>query len=157
MLKIEEYQEKYVEAISNIVIRNLKEINSKDYGIEKTNEMAKDFAVEKLKKTLKSRSKVYVALVNNEVVGTAGLDKSWYKDDEYWVLTVFVKPENHRQGIGKMLINKIEEFAFSLSVRKLIIPASITAHQFYYKLGYRYKDGKKELNDEDMYIMEKFL
>ena len=33
MLKIEEYQEKYVEAISNLVIRNLKEINSKDYGI----------------------------------------------------------------------------------------------------------------------------
>lgn len=157
MLKIEEYQEKYVEAISNIVIRNLKEINSKDYGIKKTKEMAKDFAVEKLKKTLKSRSKVYVALINNEVVGTAGLDKSWYNDDEYWVLTVFVKPENHRQGIGKMLINKIEEFAFSLPVKKLIIPASITAHQFYYKLGYRYKDGKKELNDEDMYIMEKFL
>lgn len=52
---------------------------------------------------------------------------------------------------------KIEEYAFSLSVKKLIIPASITAHQFYYKLGYRYRDGKKELNDEDMYIMEKFL
>ena len=52
---------------------------------------------------------------------------------------------------------KIEEYAFSLYVKKLIIPASITAHQFYYKLGYRYRDGKKELNDEDMYIMEKFL
>ena len=78
----------------------MKEINSKDYGIEKTNEMAKDFAVEKLKDTFKNRKKVYVALINNEVVGTAGLDKSWYSDDEYWILTVFVKPENQGQGIG---------------------------------------------------------
>lgn len=44
-----------------------------------------------------------------------------------------------------------------MPIKKLIIPASITAHEFYYKLGYRYKDGKKELNDEDMYIMEKSL
>ena len=57
MIKIKEYQEKYAEAISNLIIRNLKEIYSKDYGIEKTNEMAKDFAVEKLKDTFKNRKK----------------------------------------------------------------------------------------------------
>ena len=49
------------------------------------------------------------------------------------------------------------KFASILSISKLIVPASITAHQFYYNLGYRYKDGKKELNDDDMYIIEKFL
>lgn len=157
MVKIEEYQEKYTEQISNLVIRNLKEINSKDYGIERTNKMALDFSVENLKKTLSNRKKVFVALINDTVVGTAGIDKSWYSDDEYWILTVFVKPENHGQGIGKKLIKKIEEFATTLPIKKLVIPASITAHQFYYKLGYQYKDGKKELNDEDMYIMEKLL
>ena len=157
MLKIEEYQEKYVEAISNLVIRNLKEINSKDYGIEKTNEMAKDFTIDKLKCTLKNRKKVYVALIDNEVVGTAGLDESWYRNDECWILTVFVKPENHGQGIGKKLIEKIEAFATTLPIKKLVIPASITAHQFYYKLGYRYKDGKKELNDENMNKKKKIL
>lgn len=157
MVKIEEYQEKYVKEISNLVIRNLKEINSKDYGIEKTSKMALDFSVENLEKTLSNRKKVYVALINDIVVGTAGIDKSWYSDDEYWILTVFVKPENHGQGIGTMLIKKIEEFAATLPIKKLVIPASITAHQFYYKLGYQYKDEKKELNDEDMYIMEKLL
>ena len=157
MVSIEEYQEKYIDAISELIIRNLKEINSKDYGIEKTNEMAKDFSVDKLKEIFKKREKVYIALNNDEVVGTAGLDKSWYSDDEYWILTVFVKPEYHKQGIGKKLIEKIEDFAFSLPIKKLIVPASITAHQFYYKLGYNYKDGKKVLNDEHMYIMEKLI
>lgn len=157
MLKIEEYNEKYLEQISNIIIQNLLTVNSKDYGIEKVKKMAKEFSVENLKNTFSKRKKVFVALIDDKVIGTAGIEKSWYNDDEYWILTVFVKPENHSQGIGRKLIEKIEEFASTLPIKKLIIPASITANGFYYKLGYRYKDGKKELNDEDMYIMEKIF
>lgn len=157
MLKIVEYSEKYLEQISNIIIQNLLTVNSKDYGIERVKKMAEDFTVEKLQNSLSKRKKVFVALIDDNVVGTAGIDKSWYSDDEYWILTVFVKPENHGQGIGKKLIGKIEEYATTLPIKKLVIPASITAHEFYYKLGYRYKDEKKELNDEDMYIMEKNL
>ena len=155
MLKIVEYKEKYLEQISNLIIQDLLTVNSNDYGIERVKKMAEDFTVEKLQNSLNKRKKVFVALIDDNVVGTAGIDKSWYSDDEYWILTVFVKPENHGQGIGKKLIEKIEEYATTLPVKKLIIPASITAHEFYYKLGYKYKDGKKELNDEDMYIMEK--
>ena len=157
MLKIVEYKEKYLEQISNLIIQDLLTVNSNDYGIERVKKMAEDFTVEKLQNSLSKRKKVFVALLDNNVVGTAGIDKSWYSDDEYWILTVFVKPENHGQGIGKKLIEKVEEYATTLPVKKLIIPASITAHEFYYKLGYKYKDGKKELNDEDMYIMEKNL
>ena len=157
MLRIVEYDKKYLEQISNIIIQDLLTVNSKDYGMERVKKMAEDFTVEKLQNSLSKRKKVFVALLNDNVVGTAGIDKSWYSDDEYWILTVFVKPENHGQCIGKKLIGKIEEYATTLPIKKLIIPASITAHEFYYKLGYRYKDGKKELNDEDMYIMEKNL
>lgn len=157
MIEIKEYETKYVEQISNIIIRNLLEINSKDYGIEKVRKMAKDFSSDKLDKTLSARKKVYIAVENNQVIGTAGIDKSWYVDDEFWILTVFVNPENHGQNIGRTLIQKIEEYAKQLQIRKLVIPASITAHEFYYKLGYRYKDGRKELNEENMYIMEKYI
>ncbi len=157
MLKIVEYDKKYLEQISNIIIQDLLTVNSKDYGMERVKKMAEDFTVEKLQNSLSKRKKVFVALIDDNVVGTAGIDKSWYSDDEYWILTVFVKPENHGQGIGKKLIGKIEEYATTLPIKKLVIPASITAHEFYYKLGYRYKDEKKELNDEDMYIMEKNL
>ena len=145
MLKIVEYKEKYLEQISNLIIQDLLTVNSKDYGMERVKKMAEDFTVEKLQNSLSKRKKVFVALIDDNVVGTAGIDKSWYSDDEYWILTVFVKPENHGQGIGKKLIEKIEEYATTLPVKKLIIPASITAHKFYYKLGYKYKDGKKNL------------
>ena len=94
-------------------------------------------------------------LKNNEVVGTAGIDVSWYNPDEYYILTVFVKPENHGEGIDRLLIKAIEDYAIHSNFKKLIIPASITAHEFYYKLGYRYKDNQKVLNEENMYLMEK--
>ncbi len=155
MIEIKEYNETYVEQISTIIIRNLLEINVKDYGVEKVQEIAKDFTVEKLKDTLKNRKKVFVAIKNNEVVGTAGIDVSWYNPDEYYILTVFVKPENHGEGIGRLLIKAIEDYAIHSNFKKLIIPASITAHEFYYKLGYRYKDNQKVLNEENMYLMEK--
>ena len=104
------------------------------------------------------REKVYVAIKEGEVVGTAGIAKPWNNNPgEYWILTVFVKPENHGQGIGKKLIEKVEEYAKSIEAKKLVIPASITGNEFYYKLGYTYKDNKKELNEEQMYIMEKML
>ena len=155
MIEIKEYDETYVEQISTIIIRNLLEINVKDYGVEKVQEMAKDFTVEKLKDALKNRKKVFVAIKNNEVVGTAGIDVSWYNPDEYYILTVFVKPENHGEGIGRLLIKAIEDYAIHSNFKKLIISASITAHEFYYKLGYRYKDNQKVLNNDNMYLMEK--
>ena len=158
MIEIKEYENKYAEEISKIVVQNMLEVNSKDYGIEFCQNSAKDFTVDKILKDFNKRTKVFVALENNIVVGTAGLDKSWYNDDgEYWILTVFVDIAHHKQGIGKMLIQKIEEFAKEMKFKKLVIPASITACDFYHKLGYEYKGCKKELNEDKMYIIEKYL
>ena len=61
------------------------------------------------------------------------------------------------EGIGKSLINKVEEYAKEINAKKLVVPASITACEFYHKLGYEYANGKKELNEEQMYIMEKLM
>ena len=155
MIDIKEYEPKDIKKISKMIIRNLIEINSKDYGIENAKKMAKDFEPQKLKETFKNRRKVYVAIEDGEIVGTAGADTSWYNKDELYILTVFVKPEKHGYGIGKTLIGKIEKYAKSQQVKKLIVPASITGHGFYYKLGYRYKNGKKKLNEENIYMMEK--
>lgn len=158
MIEIKDYEDKYAEAISKIVVQNMLEINSKDYGIEYCENSVKDFTVDKILEDFNKRTKVFVALENDIVVGTAGLDKSWYNDDgEYWILTVFVDISHHKQGIGKMLIQKIEKFAKEMKFKKLVIPASITACEFYHKLGYEYKDGKKELNEYKMYIMEKYV
>lgn len=158
MIEIKDFDEKYAEEMSKIIIQNLLEVNSKDYGIEYCKKSAEEFTAHKIKENFGKRTKVLVALENDVVVGTAGLDKSWYSDDdEYWILTVFVDIAHHRQSIGKMLIKELEQFAKTINVKRLVIPASVAGCEFYHKLGYEYVDGKKELNDEQMYMMEKFL
>ena len=67
---------------------------------------------EEIKKNYPKRTKSYIAIEENKVVGTISIDK--LRGDstgtKYIILTVFVKTENHHQGIGTMLIKKIENY-----------------------------------------------
>ena len=158
MIEIKEYDNKYAEEMSKIIIQNLLEVNSKDYGLEFVKKSVKEFTPEEIMRNFPKRTKVFVALEDNRVIGTAGLNKSWYNGDgEYWILTVFVDIKHHKKGIGRMLIEEIEKYARQINAKKLVIPASIAGCEFYHKLGYEYANGKKELNEGQMYIMEKYL
>jgi len=71
-------------------------------------------------------------------------------------LTIFVLPELHGKGIGRKIIETLEKDEYFLRARRIEIPASITACDFYKKMGYHYKDGIKKLDDEGHYRLEKF-
>lgn len=155
--EIKEFDIKYAKEISEIIYDNLYKINIKDYGKEYIDEVSKYFTENEIIKNFPNREKSYVAIYNNKVVGTASIDK--FRGDttgrKYIILTVFIKISNHKQGIGRLLINKIEEYAKSINAKEIVIPASIYGCEFYEKLGYEYLNGKKELNEEKEYTMIK--
>ena len=159
MVEITEYKEEYAKEMSEIILTNMYEINIKDHGKEVIDRISKHFTEEEIKKNFPNRTKCFVAIENNKVIGTASISK--FRGDEtggkYIILTVFVKMENHHQGIGKMLIQEIEKYAKSIGVKELVIPASIYGCEFYRKLGYDYLDGKKEMNEDREYMLVKYL
>lgn len=159
MIEIVEYKEDYAKEMSEIIQTNMYEINIKDHGKDVIDRLAKHFTEEEIKKNYPKRVKNYVAVEENEVVGTIGINK--LRGDEtgskYIILTLFVKMEKHNQGIGTMLIKKIEEYAKSVGAKELYIPASIYGCEFYRKLGYNYLDGKKEVNEDKEYTLVKYL
>lgn len=159
MVKIEEYNENYAKQMSDIILSNMYQINIKDHGKEIIDKIAPRFTEEEIKKNFSHRTKCFVAIENNIVIGTASIDK--FRGDntnkKYIILTVFVRIENHHQGIGKMLIQKIEEYAIENSIEEIIIPASVYACEFYRKLGYDYLDGKKEQNEDKEYMLVKYF
>ena len=159
MVKIVEYNEKYAKEMSDIIITNMYEINIKDHGKEIIDRLSKHFTEEEIKKNYSKRIKNYVAIEGNEVVGTISIDK--LRGDEtgkkYIILTLFVKLEKHKQGIGTMLIKKIEGYAKTINAKEVYIPASIYGCEFYRKLGYDYLDGKKEQNEDKEYTLVKYL
>lgn len=157
MIEIVEYKDEYAKDLSEIILDNMYKINIKDHGKEVIDRISQYFTESEIKKNFPNRTKCLVALKDNKVVGTASINK--YSEDEtgtkFILQTVFVKMEEHHQGIGKKLIKNIEDIAINIGCKELMIPASIYACEFYRKLGFDYLDGKKTLNKDKEYILIK--
>lgn len=159
MIKIVNYEDRYAEEMSMIILSNLYEINIKDHGKEVIDRIASLFSVDAIKKSFPKRAGCFVAIEDGKVVGTASLDR--LRGDEtgtkYIILTVFVNMNNQHQGIGRMLIEKVESLAHKIGAKTLVIPASVRGLEFYRKLGYDYLNGIKEQNEDKEYMLEKSL
>lgn len=157
MIKIVEYKNDYAKELSEIILDNMYKINIKDHGKDVIDRISRHFTENEIKKNFPNRTKCLVALKDNEVVGTASINR--YKGDitgeKYILLTVFVKISNHHQGIGKKLIQNIEKIAVNIGCKELVIPASVYACEFYRKFGFDYIDGKKIQNEDKEYILVK--
>ncbi|MBD5521722.1 MAG: GNAT family N-acetyltransferase [Lachnospiraceae bacterium] len=99
---------------------------------------------------------MYVVCDNSRIVGCGAIAAYWGSKTESILLTIFVLPEYQGRGIGKLIIRTLEQDEFFLRANRIEIPASITAVEFYKKMGYDYKDGITEIDDEQVYRLEKF-
>jgi len=156
-IKIIRFEREHAEAVSRIIIDNLIYVNSKEYELSVMEEMATRFTKEDVIANNCDRF-AFVALIDDKVVGTGSVTNSFSEvKSEFWVLTVFVDYKKHGFDIGKTMMVFLEDFARGLNATKLILPASLTAHGFYVKLGFEYQDGFEKSNDKDQYMMEKKL
>ena len=81
------------------------------------------------------------------VIGDKGLS--------YYIKDVVVIPEYQGKGIGRAIIDTLENDIYFLRARRIEIPASITGVPFYLKMGYHFKDGISEPDNEHIIRMEK--
>lgn len=116
-------------AISRIALAALQESNSLDYPPGVIAEVARSFTTEVVTAQLLKR-KVFVALLDETVIGTAALDGSV-------VRSVFVEPAHQKRGIGRHLMQVIHATAARAGIEAVRVPSSITAEHFYTALGYR--------------------
>jgi GNAT superfamily N-acetyltransferase len=114
--------------ISYIILRCLREINSKDYGPEVIEAMSAHFAPETMV-ALAGTREVYVAVKEGKPVGTVSRD-------ENKAYTLFVNPDFVGQSIGGKLMDHIEQLATNDGFGFMETGASITAHDFYRNRGY---------------------
>lgn len=149
------YREENAEDIVNLIIRNFKEVNVKDYGEKTIAEMTVTHDVNWFK-GLAEYANVYVFWNENKIVGVGAISSYWGSLTESILLTVFVLPELHGQGIGSYIMDTLESDPLFLRAERIEIPASITAVEFYRKKGYDYKNGIKALDDEQHYRLEKY-
>ncbi|EKT4449196.1 GNAT family N-acetyltransferase [Pseudomonas putida] len=116
-------------AISRVVIAALRESNSKDYPPDVIAQVEQSFSPEAITTQLTKR-RVFVALLGENIIGTAGLDGDV-------VRSVFVDPAHQKGGIGRHLMDVIHTTAASAGIEAVRVPSSITAEKFYTALGYQ--------------------
>lgn len=78
------------------------------------------------------------------------------KEGEACLYTLFVDPAHTAKGLGSAILQTLEADAYFTQASRVEVSASLTAHAFYLKKGYQYKDGQKICIDNDHYFMEKF-
>lgn len=156
-IRIVDYNPIYANMLSQIIIRNLMEINSKDYSLEEMEQHSLHFSPEKISEYALER-KIYVAIEDDYPIGTLGIKKDERgAENDYVFLTVFVLPEKHKSGIGRLLIKQGEEYVNELGGKKITIPASITSHAFYRNMGYVYAGKEMKPNQDGIILMIKEL
>lgn len=152
---VKPYRQENAEEIVNLIIRNFREVNVKDYGEKVIEEMVVTHDADWFK-GVAQYANVYVFWAEEKIVGVGSISSFWGSLTESILLTIFVLPEFHGQGIGSCIIDTLEHDELFLRAERIEIPASITAVEFYRKKGYDYKNGIRELDDEQHYRLEKF-
>jgi GNAT superfamily N-acetyltransferase len=141
--------------VSKLICRNFLEVNIKDYSRDEMEHLSETYNPDKVL-NISGYAHMYVACIDDTVVGCGAISSFWGKQDESILLTIFVLPELHGKGIGRKIIETLEKDEYFLRAKRIEIPASITACEFYIKMGYDYKNGTKKLEDEGHYRLEKF-
>lgn len=149
------FEENDAKVIAEIIRRNLLEVNIKDYPFSEMELLAERFNVEWIINLSRS-SHLYVACIDNHVLGCGAITSFWGKQDESIFLTIFVLPEMHGKGIGRKIVEALENDEYFLRAKRIEIPSSFTAYEFYRKLGYDFLGGVKETDGEGHYRLEKF-
>ena len=141
--------------VSALIIRTLRTTNIKDYSEEFIENDVKNFTPEGVLQRA-SWTHFYVICDGDTIVGCGAIGPYWGKEDESSLFNIFVLPEYQGKGVGRKIIETLELDEFFLRAKRVEIPASITACDFYRKLGYTYKNGVDVVDEEQIFRLEKF-
>ena len=153
-MNIRRFKEEEANEVSDLIRNTIRISNTKDYPLELMKLLIETETPEHVLERA-SWTHFYVAEDEGKIVGCGAIGPFWGKEDESGLFTIFVHPEYQRKGVGRAIIETLEKDEYFLRAKRIEIPASITGVPFYLKMGYHFKNGIKEPDDEHLIRMEK--
>lgn len=153
-MEIRMFQPENAVELEQVITETLKVTNSRDYSKECIEANIVSHSAEVLIERAK-QGHMYLACDGLRIVGCGTIAGYLGSQTESILLTIFVLPEYQGKGIGRQIIKTLEQDEYFLRAKRIEIPASITAVEFYRKMGYDYKNGVAGL-DGEVYRLEKF-
>ena len=154
-ITIREFEIKDAEAVSALIAKTMRTTNVKDYTAEVIFNTISRLTPENIIQRA-GRMHFYVVCEGDTIIGCGAIGAYWGKLDESSLFNIFVLPEYQGKGVGRKIVETLEQDEFFLRAKRIEIPSSIIASEFYRKLGYNYKNGIKIIDEEHHIPMEKF-
>ena len=154
-MKIRHFRDADAEAVSALILETFRVFNSKDYPPEYGDALRQTLSPEGVRRRAET-AHGYVAEDGDQIVGCGMIAPYFGSETESILLTIFVLPEHQGRGIGRRIVETLEQDEFFLRAHRIEIPASVTAVDFYRKFGYDYKNGVREPDAELHIRLEKF-
>jgi N-acetylglutamate synthase-like GNAT family acetyltransferase len=154
-MDIRRFQTGDADEVSALIATTLRTTNIKDYSSEDIENEVEILQPNNILERAKY-THFYVVCDDNKLVGCGAIGPYWDKEDESSLFTIFVLPEYQGKGIGKKIIETLEQDEYFLRAKRIEIPASITGTPFYRKMGYDYKNGISTPDEEGLLRLEKY-
>ncbi|SEW31940.1 GNAT family N-acetyltransferase [[Clostridium] fimetarium] len=151
---IRRFVEEDADETAQVIAKTLRISNSPDYPAENIEANISSHSPDVLKERAKDAN-MYVVCDNENVVGCGSITGYWGSKTESILLTIFVLPEYQNKGVGRKIIETLESDEFFLRAKRVEIPASITACEFYKKMGYTYKNNIATPGEDGCIRLEK--
>ena len=148
------FQDRDAEKVSAVIERALRVSNAPDYPPETIREMIELYSAANLTEQAGGEH-LYVLRDGEDVIGCGGIAPYMGRRTESILVTVFILPEYQGRGLGRALMETLEGDAYFLRAERVVIHSSITARDFYLRMGYRYQDGVGTPDEEGCVHMEK--
>lgn len=152
---IRRFQASDADEVSELIVKTLRTTNIKDYSVEYIENDVKMFTPDGVIERA-GWTHFYVISDEESIVGCGAIGPYWGKEDESSLFNIFVLPEYQGKGVGRKIIETLEKDEYYLRAKRVEIPASITACEFYEKMGYTYKNGIDVVDEEQLFRLEKF-
>ena len=153
-MTVRRFEESDAEAVSQLIRTTIHISNKKDYPEELMDELIRAETPEHVLGRA-GWTHMYVVQDAGRIIGCGAIGPYWGKEDESSLFTIFVLPEYQGKGIGRLIMETLEQDEFFLRAKRIEIPASVTGVPFYLRMGYHYKNGITEPDEEHLVRMEK--
>ena len=153
-LTVRRIEDSDAKAVSDLIRKTISISNKKDYPEDMMDQLIESETPEHVLQ-MAGWTHFYVVLEGEDIIGCGAIGPYWGKEDESSLFTIFVDPDKQGKGIGRLIMNTLENDEYFLRAKRIEIPASITGVPFYLKMGYHYKDGITEPDEEHLIRMEK--
>lgn len=155
-LNIRRFSEDDAGAVAELIRRNFREVNCRDYPADEMVRLQAYYSPEKIIDLARS-GLFFVTCSGQSVIGSGLAGPLTDHAGEYELQAIFVNPDWQGCGAGKMMIDYLEQSCCQQGAHKIVLDASITAAGFYENLGFAYSGGQPSLDENGLYRMEKIL